>query len=231
MLIPPRTARITLFPPRTTRVTLFPPRTTRVTLFPPRTARITLVLTVVLLVATGCSGPPQKEIDEAQTAVDLARTAGADTFAPEEYTAATAGLQKAHAAVEQRDYNQALSFAIDARQRAQNAIRQAAEGKKRAQHAVETLYGEVASRANRLQALLRTAEAGHAKPKDLRQPRATLVAARKALQEASAAITLGNYEQGSKSLTEVRGKLDAAIHDVASISPRASRAGAAKTLR
>ncbi len=207
-----------------------PPPTTRITLFPPRTTRITLILTVVLLVATGCSGPPQKEIDEAQTALDLARTAGADKFAPEEYTAATAGLQKAHAAVEQRDYNQALSFAIDARQRAQNAIRQAAEGKKRAQHAVETLYGDVASRANRLQALLRI-ETGHAKPKDLREPRATLAEARKALQEASAAITLGNYEQGSKSLTEVRGKLDAAIHDVESISPRASRAGGAKASR
>ena len=181
--------------------------------------------------ATGCSAPPQKEIDQAQAAVDQARTAGADKFAPEEYAAATAGLQKAQAAVDQRDYSQALSFAIDARQRAQNAIRQAAEGKKRAQRAVEALYGEAATRANKLQALLRTAEAGRVKPKELREPRAALAKARKVLQEASAGITLGNYEDASKSLTEVRRKLDAAIHDVESISPRASRAGGAKTSR
>jgi hypothetical protein len=183
-----------------------------------------LILTVLLLVSTGCSAPPQKEIDQAQAVLESARTAGADKFAPEEYTAAAAGLQKARAAVEQRDYNQALSFAIDARQRAQNAIRQAPEGKKRAQRAVEALYGEIATRANRLQALVRTAEAGHAKAKDLREPRATLAEARKTLQEASAAITLGNYEEASKSLTEVRGKLDAAIREAANIQPRLPRA-------
>jgi hypothetical protein len=198
----------------------------------PRATRITLILTVLLLVATGCSAPPQKEIDQAQTAVDQARTAGADKFAPEEYTAATSGLQKAHAAVDQRDYNQALSFAIDARQRAQNAIRQAAEGKKRAQRAVEAQYGEIATRANKLQALLRTAEAGRVRPKELREPRAALAEARKVLQEASAGITLGNYEDASKSLTEVRGKLDAAIHDAESISPRSKpSSGLRKGLR
>jgi uncharacterized protein DUF4398 len=182
-----------------------------------------LALTVLLLVATGCSAPPQKEIDQAQAALESARTAGADKFAPEEYTAAADGLQKARAAVEQRDYNQALRFAIDARQRAQNAIRQAPEGKKRARRAVETVYGEIATRANRLQALVRTAEAGHAKAKDLREPRATLAEARKTLQEASAAITLGNYEEASKSLTEVRGKLDAAIREAENIQPRQPR--------
>ena len=83
--------------------------------------RITLLISLLLLAAAGCSEPPQKEIDQAQAAVDLARTAGAETYAAEEYAAAVAGLQKAHAAVEQRDYRQALSYAIDARQRAQNA--------------------------------------------------------------------------------------------------------------
>jgi uncharacterized protein DUF4398 len=204
------------------------PRTTRITLLSPRTTRITLILTVLLLVVTGCSEPPQKEIDQAQAALELARTAGANRFAPDEYNAAAAGLQKARDAVTQRDYRQALSYAIDARQRAQDALSQVAEGKKRAQRAVEALYGEVATRANRLQTLLRAAEAAHVKPKELRAPRATLAEARKALQEASAAITLGNYEQGSKSLTEVRGKLDAAIRDVQSIPLHPVRAERAK---
>ena len=85
------------------------------------------------MLATACSEPPQKEIDQAQAAVDLARTGGAEIYAAEEYTAAAAGVQKAHAAVDQRDYRQALSHAIDARQRAQSALRQASEGKGKAQ--------------------------------------------------------------------------------------------------
>src|SRR5207237_5155423 len=59
-----------------------------------------LLITVLLFAAAGCSEPPQKEIDQAQAAVDLARTGGADTYAAEEYAAAVAGLQKAHASVD-----------------------------------------------------------------------------------------------------------------------------------
>jgi Domain of unknown function (DUF4398) len=187
-----------------------------------------LAIGVLLLAVTACSEPPQKEIDQAQAALDLAHGAGADRFAAEDYTAAVTALQKAHDAVDQRDYRQALSYAIDARRRAQEASRQAADGRKRAQKTVETLYGEVATRANRLQSLLRDAETARPKPKDkdLIAPRTTLAETRTALQEASTAITLGNYEQGSKSVTGVRGKLDAAIKDLENIplrSPRSAR--------
>jgi hypothetical protein len=182
-----------------------------------------LSVACLLFVLAGCSEPPRKEIDQAQAAVDLARTAGADQLAAEEYAAAAAGVQKAREAVDQRDYRLALSYAIDARQRAQDAVRQAAEGRKRAQQAIDGLYSEAATRANRLQALLRAAEAAHARPKDLRGARATLAEARTALQEASTAITLGKFEQGSKLLTAVRGKLDAAIAEVEKIPQRPPR--------
>jgi len=178
---------------------------------------------LLFVAAAGCSEPPQKEIDQAQAAVDAARAAGAERFAVDEYNAATTALQRARAAVDQRDYRQGLSYAIDARQRAQSAGRQAADGKQRAQKAVEAVYGDAAGRATRLQTLLRAAEAARIKAKELRQPAATLTAARTTLQEASTAITLGNYEQASKSLTEVRGKLDAAISEVENISQRQPR--------
>ena len=190
--------------------------------------QIALLISFLLLAAAGCSEPPQKEIDQAQAAVDLAKNADAERFAADEYTAATTALAKARAAVDQRDYRQALSYAIDARQRAQSALRQAADEKTRVRKAAEALYGEIATRANRLQALLRAADAAHAGSKELREPRATLAEARKALQEASAAISLGNYEQGSKSLTEVRGKLDAAMKDAEKIPQPAPRSGKGK---
>jgi len=188
-----------------------------------------LAMAGLLLLVAGCSEPPRKEIDQAQAAVDLARTAGAEQLAPEEYAASAAGVQKARAAVDQHDYRLALSFAIDARQRAQDAVRQAGEARTRAQRDIEALYGEIATRANRLQTLVRDAEAARAKPADLRDARATLAEARKALQEASTAITLGKFDRGSKSLTAVRGKLDAAIGDLEKIPPRPRNTKGAKS--
>src|SRR5437764_830945 len=70
-----------------------------------RTRRInrTTLLVAVLALLTACSEPPQKEIDQAQSAVDAARAARADAYAPEEYTAAAAALQRARQAVDERD--------------------------------------------------------------------------------------------------------------------------------
>jgi hypothetical protein len=204
------------------------PLTTPIALVRTRTRLLRLPIACLLFLMAGCSEPPHKEIDQAQAAVDLARTAGAEQLAPEEYAAAAAGVQKARAAVDQHDYRLALSFAIDARQRAQDAVRQAAESRKRAQREIEALYDEVATRTNRLQTLLRDAEAARTKPAELRDARATLAQARKTLQEASTAITLGKFDQGSKSLTGVRGKLDTAIADLEKIPQRQAARGKAK---
>ena len=86
----------------------------------------------------------------------------------------------------------------------------------------EALYGEVATVANRLQAALRAAETA-APAKTLRAGQASLRDARALLQKASAAITAGNYEDATRTLTEVRGKLDAALVDLQRIPPRPAR--------
>jgi hypothetical protein len=181
-----------------------------------------LVTTLLLLAITGCSGPPQKEIDQAQSALDAARAAGAERYATVEYEAASSALQKAHAAVGQRDYRQALNYAIDSRQRAVEAERHAADGKTRAKTTTEALYGEVATVANRLQAALRAAETTPPS-KALRAGQASLRDARALLQKASASIGGGNYQEATKTLTEVRKKLDAALADVQNIPPRPAR--------
>lgn len=181
-----------------------------------------LVIALISLAIAGCSGPPQKEIDQAQAALDAARTAGAERYATAEYTAASSSLQKAHAAVDQRDYRSALNYAIDSRQRAVEAERHAADGKARAKAATEALYGEVATIANRLQTALRAAEAA-ATAKALRPGQASLRDGRALLQKAGASISAGNYEEATKTLTEVRGKLEAALAAVQSIPPRPTR--------
>jgi hypothetical protein len=180
-----------------------------------------LVIGVLLCLVTGCSEPPQKEIDQAQVALDAARDAGAGRYASSEYTAAASSLEKARSAVDQRDYRQALNYALDSRQRSAEAARLAAEEKSRAKRDVEALYGEAATRANRLQSALRTAETGGVPAKSLKNPQASLRGARATLQKASAAISAGNYDDAGKWLTEVRGKLDASIVEVQKIPPPA----------
>lgn len=184
-----------------------------------------------LLLLLGCSEPPQKEIDQAQSAIDLAHTAGAGTYASEPYAAATAGLQKARAFVDERDYRQALSYAIDARQRAQDAIRQAADGKARAQRATDTLVTSVMAKTGELQTALQSAEAAKVPSKELRVARAAAADVQKALQEARTEIGAGNYARADEILTSVRRKLDDAIPGVENIPRPAPRKKLARVAR
>ena len=87
-------------------------------------ARLLPALCLALFVTIGCGGePPDKEMQQAQGALDAARAAGADRYATEEFTAATLALVNAKEAVDQRDYRLALNHALDSRERAQNAAR------------------------------------------------------------------------------------------------------------
>jgi hypothetical protein len=178
------------------------------------------------MLAAGCSEPPQKEIDQAQAAVNLARTGGAEIYAAEEYTAAAVGVQKAHTAVNQRDYRQALSYAIDARQRAQSALRQASEGKGRAQRAAEITMAAASTQLTQLEARLTAAETAKVPAKELRGPRTVLADARKGLQEARTEIGAENYARAVEIITAVRKNLDEGVQDVENIPrsrPRSSR--------
>jgi hypothetical protein len=150
-------------------------------------------------------------------------------YAAEEYAAAVSGLQKAGAAVEQRDYRQALSYAIDARRRAQSAIRQAGEGKATAQRTTDALLTGIVTRATELEARLKAAAAAPVPAKELRSPRAAVQDVRQVLQEARAAIGGENYEKAGELLASVRRKLDAATAEVEKIPQRPPRAAKSRS--
>ena len=190
--------------------------------FAPTPLRRLIVVAMMVLLA-GCSEPPQKEIDQAAAAVDFAHEAGADKYAAEEYAAAVSGLRKARASVEERDYRQALSYAIDARQRAQYAIGQAGEGKARAQHSTDALVTDVIARITQLLERLRAAQAARVPVKESRPTQAVAAAAQRALQEARTLIGAGNYEQAGEILSSVRKNIEDAVRKLEELLQRPPR--------
>src|SRR5690606_23255882 len=93
---------------------------------PARVPSLSSFLVILALAGVfGCAEPPRKEMDQAQGAIDAARAAGADVYAADSLSEAITALTRADEAVAQRDYRQALSHALDARERAQAAARDA----------------------------------------------------------------------------------------------------------
>lgn len=174
-----------------------------------RASRLLRPLVVVALLAPlGCAEPPNKELDQAQGAIEAARAAGADQFAPEEIRAAADALARAHTAVGQRDYRQALSLAIDSKERARDAARTSAERMAQTRSEAERTI-DAAARA------LSVAELRVAAPEAARLPAAQrdtltvgLGAASKTLQEARTTFDQQAYAKARTmadvALTQIR---------------------------
>ena len=205
-----------------------------------RPGAVSLVVRAVgvmsVLVLTACAAPPQKEMDQAEGAIATARAAGAAQYANAEFAAAETALRRSQEAVGQRDYRQALSHALDARERAQVAAREAADKKaiargqaERAITAAELAVATAQQRLNR----------GTAAPRRVPPPVAaarkslqtTVRASEKALQEARSNLQAQRFDEAlakTRSLPEeiraATGAFDEALTPArASRAPRRSR--------
>ena len=114
-----------------------------------------LAFIFITIVSVSCAEPPHKEMNQALGAIDAARAAGADKFAAAEFTAATDALKRSEDAAASGDYRQALSHAIDSRERAANAARMAVTGRADARGHAERAIAEVATLLARAQTQLK----------------------------------------------------------------------------
>jgi hypothetical protein len=182
------------------------------------------LLVSAFLFSAACSAPPQREIDAAERAVHAARGAGAAEYASESFNAATAALSAARDAVAQRDYRLALSRALDARERAQQAEKQAADGKATARTESEAAIRAVVTALQELDQKLEGATRASVPARDLKTARATVEAAGATLQKARAALADGNYLQARDALKTTRDDIAAEIRALnESISARPPR--------
>jgi hypothetical protein len=186
-----------------------------------RVVRRLALITAIL--SAGCAEPPHKEMNQAQGAIDAARAAGADKFAAAEFSAAVDALKRSDDAVAAGDYRQALSHALDSRERAQNAAKQTVDALADARGQAERAVAEVATLLSRAQAQLKDADIARLNGRTLKAPRTTVAAAEKMLQEARAALAAGDYPAVTKALNGAATELQAALTEIdAAASPRSA---------
>ena len=170
---------------------------------------------VIVVLSEGCGAePPNKEMNQAQGAIDAARAAGADAFAAAEFAAAQDALKKSEDAVTTGDYRQALSFALDSRERAQAAAKMAVDGRANARGQAERAITEVATLLERTERELKDPDVARASARALKAPRTTAARANTMLQEARSALAAENYAGVDKALKGLAEQLQAALNDI-----------------
>ena len=186
-----------------------------------------VLLGTILVLLTACGGePPEKEMQQAQGAIDAARAAGASQYAPDEFKAAVTALDHARQAADARDYRQALNDALDSRERAQEAARQSAENMAAARVDADRAIAAAASLLTTHRKRATELEAARVPARTLAESREQLAAAETRLQEARAAFDRQDYP-GAKATAEATSQalatLGHALEALASPAPRRGR--------
>jgi hypothetical protein len=187
-----------------------------------RRSALSLIM-MATLAALACGDPPEKEMQQAQGAIDAARAAGADEYANAEFTAAQAALKRANDAVEQRDYRLALNNALDARERAQNSAKLAADGKAEARTEAEHALGMTTSALNDAHVRLRAAERSRVPERVLAAPRQIIDDGDTTVQKARAEFARADYRDVIETLRDVPARLRDAVHDLEGAGQAAPR--------
>ena len=184
--------------------------------------RLSGCILAVLFIAA-CAEPPNKEMDQAQGAIDAARAAGADRYASNEYKAATDALKRSEDAVTQRDYRLALNEALDSREHAQNAAREAAEARAQLRGEVERdmaqSAGLIAEANTRLAAATRT----RATRRNIDAPRRELATVNERVQKAGAAMKADDYLTARTALQGVKERIESAMKALETPAAQSSR--------
>ena len=123
--------------------------------------------------------------------------------APEAYAGAVQALARSREAVAQNDYRLALNYALEARERAQQAVETTVVDRMARKRAAETEIAAVESAVTDLTASLTAARAARVRAAQLRTPRERAGTAEEALQEARAALDREDYDGAQSVLAGV----------------------------
>ncbi len=190
---------------------------------------LSAILLSLLIVA--CSEPPNKELHQAQGAIDAARAAGAAIYAPEELKGAVDALTRAQDAVGQRDYRLALNNALDSRERAQAAAKRAADERAAARSDAERLLADTTAAISVASVRLRAAEDADTPAQGTATLRAAIETARNATEAAGNALAKQDYLGARQQLQGVSRAVAAAVESVPPPPPPTPPARSARPRR
>jgi len=162
-------------------------------------------------------------MDQAQGAIDAARAAGADRYAPTEFAAANTALKNANDAAQQGDYRLALNHALDSREQAQNAARVAADTRAKLRGDVDRSIAEVTALEKQVRAWI-ASPASARTPKTKRTAQQVVTQTSGELQKAGSAMQAEDYAAAQKVLTVSKERLQKVL-------PAAPANGAQSTRR
>jgi hypothetical protein len=189
-----------------------------------------LVLVSALSLAA-CGGPPQEEIQAAESALSEARAAGADRYAPEAYGKAEETLAQANAEVEvqkgkfvlMRSYGRGKQLLRQAAADAGTAKTEAAAGRVQARGEAEATIASARTALDAAIAAVASAPAGKDSRGDLQIMKGDLEALKGILSQAEAAQGSEDYATALERAGKVRQEAEAISADVASALRKTQR--------
>ena len=177
-----------------------------------------LILALVALVA--CAKPPQQQIDAAKAALDAAKQAQADVYAPESLKAAEdkAAALDAELATQQskffKSYKLATQLTTELQQLADTAKTDAVAGKEKAKADAEAAIAAADASVTAAKESLGKAPKGKGSKADLEAMTADVDAAAQAIEAAKADMTGEKYFDAKSKADGAKAQADKVVADV-----------------
>jgi hypothetical protein len=171
-----------------------------------------LLASVLLLPA--CSPKPDEEIATARNAVEAARMAEADLYAPDAYEAASQALRSAEAHLANRDYTKARALLVRARTQANLATTTAYANKARVRSEAQTARIGAQASLDTAREALRQVIMGNRNGRVLDSLQGELTDAETSFRDAKASYADGKYMDSRNQFNAVRQKAAAIAADI-----------------
>ncbi len=185
--------------------------------------RLSYLVAFPLLLAAGCAKPPTADLQMAQNSLGEAKSAGADSYAAEEYTKAQQTFDQAKAEVAAQDgrfallrsYGKARALISQARTDANNAKMQAVSGKEQYKGQAQTALDQARLAIESARTSLSTAPVGKDSRADLEAMKGDLDGLDTALSDATSAFAGGDYAAAKQKADQILEQAKAIDADIA----------------
>ena len=161
---------------------------------------ISLFSTLLLVfLLSSCGEVPQADIDAANAALEAAKTAGADTYLPDQYNAAKKTLDNALAMVEEEksamfsNYDEAVVQLTQAKEAADKAAQDAPAKKAEVKAEVESMVAQIGEMVKETKMMWKKAPRGKGTTEPLKQIKAEIEATESSVGDVTATLEQGDY--------------------------------------